>query len=605
MQIQTDEEIVGSVENPLEKFLDAISIGDGDVPEGPPMQIPTKPKRQRRSGGGKSPTPEVPQSASSKWEKDDDSASSHKSYKGQTKGKGKGASKKDEEAEKYRKHTIEKYSKIAEIPDATQIEWNTRDKKGGNAERQNPKAPMLHPEEKKEPQKKQKKKVENENTSDASYEFIPKDTKSEAESLISALHEFKSDVMGEIKGLKGELKEVKSQMNEQRVQTESQKADSETEVKSDNSSKQKVASTKRTSAERRKKDWPPYVDEEDSRDSQWTSTPNAKEWEMSLNSTRQGWKMYRRLDSIAIPSTDETLHFWNDGPSPDYNVPEFPLYNGRKVKLDRNTVWNGIEDAKLQNEENKEIWRNREDWLRYIYNGCLVMSFELGRRGRKSMIDLLEDWRKFFYKRDMQIRLHSISRHGDLFVNLDSPAVSDEKEIHALAPPFQRISEYIYNSTKHGQLRVSNNAHGFLKGWNRVWKTTGTMRVGWTCLAQLDVVPSIMSPLGFEIIIINVGMTKRSDGKTKWMISDIGKVIPQELHTNQYVVRQDLILDNAEHFVMTYRRRCGGKMYLWENGDDHPDDDKEIEWINKLKEAAKDKGYQKPTGAKDKSDYKK
>ena len=146
MQIQTDEEIVGSVENPLEKFLDAISIGDGDVPEGPPMQIPTKPKRQRKSGGGKSPTPEAPQSASSKWEKDDDSASSHKSFKGQPKGKGKGASKKDEEAEKYRKHTIEKYSKIAEIPDATQIEWNTRYKKGGNAERQNPKAPMLHPE---------------------------------------------------------------------------------------------------------------------------------------------------------------------------------------------------------------------------------------------------------------------------------------------------------------------------------------------------------------------------------------------------------------------------------------------------------------------------
>ena len=221
------------------------------------------------------------------------------------------------------------------------------------------------------------------------------------------------------------------------------------------------------------------------------------------------------------------------------------------------------------------------------------------------MIDLLEDWRTFFYQRDMQIRLHSISRHGDLFVNLDKPAVSQEEEIHALAPPFQRISEYIYNSTKHGQLRVSNRAHGFLKAYNRVWKTTGTMRVGWTCLAKLDIVPSIFAPLGFEIIIINVGMTKRSDGKTKWMISDIGKVIPQELHTNQYVVRQDLILDNEEHFVMTYRRRCGGNMYLWENGDDHPDDDKEIEWINQLKEAAKYRGYQKPTGAKNKSDYKK
>ena len=45
-------------------------------------------------------------------------------------------------------------------------------------------------------------------------------------------------------------------------------------------------------------------------------------------------------------------------------------------------------------------------------------------------------------------------------------------------------------------------------------------------------------------------------------------------------------------------------MYLREN-DDHPDDDKEIEFINKLKEAAKEKGYQKPTGAKDRHDYKK
>ena len=222
------------------------------------------------------------------------------------------------------------------------------------------------------------------------------------------------------------------------------------------------------------------------------------------------------------------------------------------------------------------------------------------------MIGLLEDWRTFFYKRDMQIRLHSISHKGDLFVNLDSPAVSEERERHALAPPFQRISEHIYNSTKHGQLRVPNNAHGFLKNWNRPWKTTGTMRAGWTCLAQLDVVPSIMAPLGFEIIIINVGMTKRSDGKAKWMFSDIGKAIPQELHTNQYVVRQDLLLNNEEHFVMTYRRRYGGQMYLWENGDgdNHPDDDKEIDFINKLKEVAKEKGYQKPTGAKNRSDYK-
>ena len=115
----------------------------------------------------------------------------------------------------------------------------------------------------------------------------------------------------------------------------------------------------------------------------------------------------------------------------------------------------------------------------------------------------------------MQIRLHSIPHKGDLFVNLDSPAVSEEKEIHALAPSFQRIIEYIYNSTKHGQLRVSNKAHGFLRNWNRPWKTTGAMPAGWTCLAQLDVVPSIMAPLGFEIIIINVGMTMRTDGKTK------------------------------------------------------------------------------------------
>ncbi len=189
---------------------------------------------------------------------------------------------------------------------------------------------------------------------------------------------------------------------------------------------------------------------------------------------------------------------------------------------------------------------------------------------------------------------------------MSSASISPTSTLPDLAPPFQRISEYIYNSTKHGQLRVPNNAHGFLKNWNRPWKTTGTMRAGWTCHAQLDVVPSIMAPLGFEIIIINVGMTKRSDGKTKWMITDLGKVIPQELHTNQYVVRQDLLLNNEEHFVMTYHRRYGSHMYLWENGDgdNHPDDDKEIDFINKLKEAAKEKGYQKPTGAKNRSDFK-
>ena len=294
---------------------------------------------------------------------------------------------------------------------------------------------------------------------------------------------------------------------------------------------------------------------------------------------------------------ERTIKFWNDRATVGRNPPEFEIYSGPPIWIAGEGAWDGPKDSTTEgiNVGRRGIWRNRKDWLHYAFNGLTVTSFTMSEEERRQLLKLMRVWNREIFERPITMRLQNPSVFGDLYAKIDTPTSQDGMVM--ISEGFQYFKDYL--RSRRGNIRVQNDCHGWLRGYNEVWNNTRACRRGWTFEAIIDVMPTPLREEKFEFVVVNVGLRHRHDpNRTKWRIPDIDNVVPIDIVRNRRETAPHLLMSDEEYYVSTISSPLGGIMYLWDKPS--PEDAIEIEWIKQKTQEGIRIGYKKPEDTKGK-----